>query len=95
MDVYKHYLSGKNILKSRSLKGALASAILNIQSSNNAYSIILIYMDGKPKDFREFQEIFKTLSSLAVSIVFVGMGGDIEFTFVDMQNKLENLEAEC
>ena len=52
-------------------------------------------MDVKSKDFREFQEIFKTLSSLAVSIVFLRMGGDIEFTFVDMQNKLENLEAEC
>lgn len=41
-------------------------------------------MDGKPKDFGEIQEIFKTLSNLAVSIVFVGMGGDIEFAFVDM-----------
>jgi hypothetical protein len=41
-------------------------------------------MDGRPNDFEGLEETIRTLSAMSVSVVFIGVGGDVEFNFADM-----------
>jgi hypothetical protein len=41
-------------------------------------------MDGRPNNFEGLEETIRILASMSVSVVFIGVGGDIEFNFADM-----------
>lgn len=50
-----------------------------IESQNNSYFTLLVYLDGIPAEIEEFKNVVKMVSKLSASIVFVGIGGDSEF----------------